>query len=370
VRHRHDQAVELRTVVGVVKLATSYGQDRKDGHWGNPIRERWGLSPNQELSPALEEKAAFTVTATHTYQAAAEVSCKWGSPLSDSTVHRLTQRLGATAEAQTQQRLKEVPQEAEPQRAPSELGVLMLDGWLARFRAEGWGQEEPSDKKRVEWHEIKNGLFYRLEQAGRTAGDRGVISEKVLVRWQGPPVELGQRLHWEALRAGLGRAQAMEVVGDGIEWIWNLKADRWKEATEVLDFWHGAEHLWELGRAYVGQDEAQVKPWVESRLHQLRHGEEAVVLKEVASLKSPRGKRGQSLNEQKRYFAGQAPRMHYQEIADRGWPIGSGAVESSCLGSQCRFKRPGQFWTKNGLRHLSALQEARANDHWDQLWNS
>jgi hypothetical protein len=363
--------MELRTVVGVIKLEeVSYGQDRRDGHWGSPMRERWGLLAHQELSPALEDKLAFTVTATQSYHGAAEVSSKWGSPVSDSTTHRLTQRLGAKAEAQTVERLQEAPPEAQPSRAPCELGVLMLDGWMARFRGEGWGQERETEQKRVEWHEIKNGLFYRLEQAGRTAGDRGIISEKVLVRWQGPPLELGQRLHWEALRAGLGRAKELEVVGDGIEWIWKLKADRWKEATEMLDFWHGAGHLWELGRAYVGQEEAQVKPWVEPRLHQLRHGQEQVVLKEIASLKGPRGKRGKILNEQRKYFAGQAQRMNYQEIAERGWPIGSGAVESSCLGSQCRFKRPGQFWTKNGLRHLSALQEARANDHWDPLWDN
>ena len=79
----------------------------------------------------------------------------------------------------------------------------MVDGWLARFRAEGWGEEEETEQKRVAWHEIKHGLFYRLEQAGRTAGDRGVISEKGLVRWQGSPLELGQRLHGEALRGGV-----------------------------------------------------------------------------------------------------------------------------------------------------------------------
>jgi hypothetical protein len=220
----------------------------------------------------------------------------------------------------------------------------------------------------VEWHEIKNGLFYRIEQAGRTAGDRGVISEKVLVRWQGQPLELGRRLHWEALRGGLGRAKAVEVVADGIGWIWNLVEDRWSGAIQVLDFWHGAQHVWALGQAYLGEEETVVKPWVEARLHQLRHGEQAAVLKEFAALKGPRGQRGKALKEQKKYFTGQAQRMNYQEIAKRGWPIGSGAVESSCLGSQCRFKRPGQFWTKNGFRHLSALQEACANDHWDQLW--
>jgi len=359
--------MRLRTSVGVVELEISHGQDPRDRHWGCPIRERWGLSPHQELSPALEDKLAFTATATQTYKATAEVASKWGSPLGDSTVHRLVQRLGSQAEAQTQERLREVPQEAEPQRAATALGVLMLDGWLARFRGSGWGRKK-TGKKRVEWHEIRNGIFYRLEQAGRTAGDRGVISQKVLVRWQGEPLELGRRLHWEALRAGLGRAQALEVVGDGIPWLWNLAADRWQEAVQVLDFWHGAEHLWELGRACQGRDEAALKPWVETRLHQLRHGEHAEVLAEISALKSPRGERGKTLRREKNYFASQAHRMNYREIADRGWPIGSGSVESSCLGSQCRYKRPGQFWTPSGFRHLSALEEARRNDHWDQLW--
>ena len=55
--------------------------------------------------------------------------------------------------------------------------------------------------------------------------------------------------------------------------------------------------------------------------------------------------------------------------ADQGWPIGSGAVESACRQAQCRLKRPGQFWTERGLKNLCALDSARHNDHWDDLWN-
>jgi hypothetical protein len=39
-----------------------------------------------------------------------------------------------------------------------------------------------------------------------------------------------------------------------------------------------------------------------------------------------------------------------------------------CRTRQCRRKRPGQFWTQAGLRHLDALEEARDNGHWDKLW--
>ena len=74
------------------------------------------------------------------------------------------------------------------------------------------------------------------------------------------------------------------------------------------------------------------------------------------------------IQREKNYCSGQARRMNYQSIARRGWPIGSGAVESACRQKQCRFKRPGQFWTQAGLSHLAALDQARRNHHWEQLW--
>ena len=138
-------------------------------------------------------------------------------------------------------------------------------------------------------------------------------------------------------------------------------------ARQLLDFYHGGEHLWSLGRA-CWREEGAAKAWVEPRLHQLRHGQEEAALKEIAGLKAPRGEAGEVVRKEKNYFAGQKNRMNYKEIADRGWPIGSGAVESACRQSQCRFKRPGQFWTQPGFRNLNALDEARRNGHWDGLW--
>ncbi len=228
----------LRTVVGRVKVEVWHGQDPGDEHWGCPMREGWGLKAHQQMSPALEEKLAFTATLAGSYDAAALVVGKWGCEIDDSVIHALVQRLGSKAEAQTQERIKEVPQESQPQRKASELALLMMDGWFARFRGPGWGKRT-TKKERVEWHEIKNGVFYLHEQAGQTEGGRGVIADKTVVRWQGEPVELGRRLHWEALRGGLGRAKAKLVLGDGMPWIWNLAADRWPDARKLLDFWHG-----------------------------------------------------------------------------------------------------------------------------------
>jgi len=335
----------------------------------SPAQRAWGLAAHQKLTPGFAEKLCFTVTATGCYEEAAQVVSKWSGSMDDSTLHRLVQRLGAQAGEQRQERSARTPEERQPQRAASKLAVLMVDGWQVRHRGEGWGLKR-TPQPRVEWHEMKTGVFYLQEQAARTEGGRGLIEDKVVVSVVGEPAAVGQRLHWEALRGGLGRARQQLFLGDGAAWIWNLKQDRWAKAVGLLDFFHASQHLWEVGRAVAGEAESQLVPWVEKRLHQLRHGQEKKVLAELAGLKKKRGKAGKVLAREQNYFASHAGRMNYQTIAHRGWPIGSGAVESACRQKQCRFKRPGQFWTPKGLRNLIALDEARRNHHWDQLWAS
>jgi hypothetical protein len=357
--------MHLRTAFGPVALSVWRGKDPADDHWGCPIRERWGLSAHQQLSPALEDKLAYFGTVTVSYEAAAKLAAKVGIGVEDSTLRALVQRLGAKAEAQTQERLKAVPAETNPQRAPTPVAVLMLDGFQVRFRGPGWGKQK-TEQPRVEWHEEKLGVFYRHEQA--VAEPRGQLLEKVIVGWQGEGLELGRRRHWEALRGGLGRARAILAVADGAPWIWNVVADRWSGAHQLLDFYHASQHLWSLGQVLHPKNEATRRAWVEARLHRLRHGKEPAVLAEIASLTHRRGEAGKVIRREQNYFAGQAGRMNYQKLARRGWPIASGAVESGCRGRQCRRKRPGQFWTRPGLRHLDALEEARDNGHWDALW--
>lgn len=294
---------------------------------------------------------------------AAQLARKVGVPIEDSTVRALVQRLGARAEAQTQARLKTVPREKTPTAAPSALAVVLFDGCQLRHRGAGWGKKK-TPQPRVEWPEHKLGVFYRHEH--KAAGQR---TQKVVVSWQGSPVELGERLHWEALRGGLGRARETLALGDGAPWIWNLVAGHWRDAHPRLDFYHASEPLHALSQALHPHDERARKRWVDRQCHDLRHGKERQVLRRIARLRGRRGTTGETIRREQNYLATHAGRMNYQARAARGWPIGSGAVESACAQKQKRFKRPGQFWTERGLRHLDALIQAREHNHWDQLWN-
>src|SRR5258708_6172611 len=129
--------MHLRTAFGPIALEVWHGQNPADRSWGCPMRQRWGLTAHQQLSPALEDKLAYFASVTGSYEAAAKLAAKVGYPVEDSTIRALVQRLGAQAEAQTCERLKKVPVEKTPQRGrdwPGGLDVGCLPGAISRPR--------------------------------------------------------------------------------------------------------------------------------------------------------------------------------------------------------------------------------------------
>jgi len=365
--------------VGKITVVVDYGRERGTGKWVCPAREGWGLGAHQKMTPELEDRVCLTATLTGSYQAAAELSAKWGSPVAVSTLRTHAGQVGRRAAAQAQARLKgpvavELAAGALRPAPPGAL-VIMMEGWLARQRGPEWGG--PSGgvlTKRIAWHEVKGAVIYRLAQAGQTAGGRGVIVQKYVVAWQGEPLEFGQRVQAEACRRGLAEARAVFVVADGSVWIGNVQADRFGRAQGVLDFYHASQHLWTVARALHPEDAAAARVWVEPLLSQLRHGQERGVLQTLEDLPAwcarQRGTVPPEVEREREYFQTHRDHLHYEAMAARGCPVGSGAMESFCAQLQGRFKRCGQFWSPDGLGDLLALDVARRNLDWDALWSN
>ena len=105
------------------------------------------------------------------------------------------------------------------------------------------------------------------------------------------------------------------------------------------------------------------------RQRQVRNDQVAKVIIQLEELK-PRlaTAAAKAADETIEYYQNNQKRMKYTQGRKCKEPVGSGAIESTCRQLQCRMKRCGQFWTKRGLRNLCALDEARRNHHWDQLW--
>jgi len=57
------------------------------------------------MTPELEDRLCLTATLTGSYEAAAQVSAKWSSPVDEETIRTHARRVGQRAEAQVQARL-------------------------------------------------------------------------------------------------------------------------------------------------------------------------------------------------------------------------------------------------------------------------
>jgi len=87
-----------------------------------------------------------------------------------------------------------------------------------------------------------------------------------------------------------------------------------------------------------------------------------------ALLKRLRGERREAVQSGVDYLASHRERLDYDVARRRGEPLGSGAMESTCRQYQCRFKRPGQFWSETGDESLMCLETFWRNDRWHLLF--
>src|SRR5207245_10401901 len=74
--------------------------------------------------------------------------------------------------------------------------------------------------------------------------------------------EFGKRIYREALDRGWSRAKKKVVIGDGAEWIWNLVAEHFPGAIQIVDLYHARQHLWAVARQLYPQEEVQQKAWM------------------------------------------------------------------------------------------------------------
>jgi hypothetical protein len=185
--------------------------------------------------------------------------------------------------------------------------------------------------------------------------------------------ELGLQLRKQAGQVGMNDADVwigLTDGGNGLEEFVRRNFNR--KPVLILDYWHAAEYLTELGQALHPQDEKQRQSTVQQWRHLLKHegGRRLIeVLEELPLPRKPavKQKHAEVLN----YFRNNVHRMNYPCYLANGWAIGSGAVESACktiVGQ--RLKLAGMRWREYGtdsMCHLRALFKSEPGQ-WQAFW--
>jgi hypothetical protein len=270
-----------------------------------------------------------------------------GLKVTAETVRHWTDEVGMELETEAQRASLEVERTQEAAApldpAPGQL-VVETDGVMVRY---GDG-----------WHEVKlvlvggyvDGHLHAISYGG-TRASPDVFGPRLLaeaarrgalevIAWEGPTPD-----------SRLPRLRPVVILGDGAPWIWNLAGEHFGEQrTEIVDFYHAAEHLWTVAKALHSNDQ-DAAAWAHTQMSNLRHAgidPVAAVLRE-ARAETPAA--AAVLRRERGYFRTNAARMDYPTFHADGLPIGSGAIESAAKHVvQLRMKRPGARWSEAGAQ--------------------
>ena len=278
--------------------------------------------------------------------------------ISAKSVEVITRRNGeALGEAMAKERAQAMAGNIEP---PGPRGEKETLPW-------GVSIDGTSILTREGWKEVKLGAVFRFRKASDEVKAQGLSYCAGLWKAEG----VGEALWAETRKRGIDTVyEDVEVgIGDGAAWIWDLMQTHYPYAAQIVDWYHAEERLWTVGQAVYGQGAEKAKEWVEGRLTQLWDGNLLGVCHQIRGLKPRHSESKEAVRQALVYFTNQAHRMQYPFYREKGYPLGSGPVESACKNLVgARLKRGGMRWSDEGAQAVLNLRAELLSNRWDEAW--
>lgn len=385
---------ELITLVGPVSFVRPYyqclhGEGHECTHGEAPADVLWGVE-RQRTTPGVQQHISY-LTARLTFEEAAESLCRtvpirMSGRQALSLMRPVGEALAASEDLQVsalQAQGKQARSQPCTQRQPHtsiERLYIELDGVFARMRR-GSVPMEPEELHRPGdiYREIKAGAVFRAERGPK----RSTLVAGVSVDTPAPDSlryvtrrtakgGFAWLLYQLAVECGLEQAEQVVVLGDGAPWIWNLAAEHFPGAVQIVDLYHAKEHVWDVAHAVFGRSTPAGKTWAAQACSLLEQGQSHALVRAIHALPSIAPEPGQVRSIPQRagdYFTLNAQRMRYPLFRAQGMHIGSGIAEAACKTIvSTRAKRCGMRWTPEGLDALLPLRTAVLNGSYDALW--
>jgi hypothetical protein len=230
---------------------------------------------------------------------------------------------------------------------------------------------------RIGWKDVKIAVFLR-RIAGTPATppqwDARTLprpTNRVLVAAIEDAEAFTRRVRTESDRLNVTLANALTVLGDGAEWIWNLSETVFPLADELLDAFHAVEHISDAVKAVWGDGTEAAASHRDVARHALLTGGKIGVERwlQTALPQVPPGVSHEPLIGLLAYLAKHPTRLDYAERLAEGRSIGSGAVESAVKQTvNLRLKRTGARWRPEHVGPLVELIALSDTPEWAAAW--
>ena len=318
----------------------------------------------RDLTPAAVQLTALAGVLTSFGEARAKVLPKMaGLRLAESTVQRVTEAAGQRLQEEQARGRTYGPAAAwawHPDATGQRCAYLSLD-------ATGVGQQGPGGTA-AEGRMAYVGMIFNP----RPARGPGATQARYLAGLYDLDT-LGAQLRRQGGQVGMDQAERWLAVTDGGAGLEEFMRVHFPRAEVILDFYHAAEHLNDLAKAWY-KDAAQAQQEAASWCHALKHQGGPAVLEALEGL-DLRGRAAAAREVHRQvtqYLRNNLHRTDYPRYQANGWLIGSGHVEAACkLVVGARLKGSGMRWGEDAadsVCHLRALFKSDASQ-WDAFWS-
>jgi len=372
----HAQYQEIRskptlTIVGPVRIARPYYLCSQC-HLGQfPVDVELDIE-NTEFSPGVRRMQALVGQEAPFDHGREQMQLLAGLEVTTKSVERTAEAIGADIAQREQGEIQKALQLDLPVIAGEPMPILyvQMDGTgVPVVKKETAGRQGKTEGQPAHTREAKLGCVFT-----QTTWDKEgyAIRDPHSTTYTGAletAVEFGKRIYREALKRGWSRAKKKVVIGDGAEWIWNLVAEHFPGAIQIVDFYHACQHLWELARRLHPNNEGNQKTWMKIHQKLLEKGKIEKLVLSLRSIDADHPDVAEKIRTEADYFARNAERMRYPQFRRQHLFVGSGVIEAGCktvIGS--RLKRSGMFWTVRGANAILALRCCHLNRRFEDYW--
>jgi hypothetical protein len=292
------------------------------------------------MSPYLQETACYLGQSLPFDEGSEMLYKLTGCELSDKQIERVSHFYGQAIEEQATQAV-----DNQPFSAKTNLHYAMTDGSMVFTRQDGW-------------REMKLGRVFAAKDIVNYK-ERREVSTSLYTAHLGNHTDF-----FEKFDRQLDGLKNLVAIADGAPWIWDFFDTTYPDAVQILDFFHAIERLSQLAVVQFKDKDTRCA-WIEAQKKLLLEDKVEKVIETIKELVC----KGQNQDIQQKtitYLNNNKRRMLYKTYTDKGYVIGSGAIESAHRHViQQRMKLAGHRWTIQGVQQIANLRVAYKNglDH-------
>jgi hypothetical protein len=355
----------LRTMFGQVRYRRAYYACQQCGQGTYPLDEQLGLRPNA-MSAEVERLAGMVGVERPFEQGSRLFEELTLVSLSDHSLDKAAQAYGEEQmrrEAEWEAKAYDMEGLLERKRtvkAPRRL-YGSIDGGRVHIRGES--------VQDAVWRELKAGAWFvtRAQPPARPDGEWSIRAENVHYYTDICDVEAFSRLVWSTgVQQHAQLAAELIILGDGARWIWDMVAEHFPQAIQIVDWFHACEYLEAVAKVAF-KDETQREAWAAQTKTALWEGRLDDVIAACQQHVTP-NRDDDPARKAVTYYTNNRQRMDYPTYRANGYHIGSGTIESGIkhIGT-LRMKVAGAIWNLEPARKVAKARAAYLSGQWDEL---